>query len=90
MNELDPAELLRRAHCAHNDSKDPEHACIGQCTITRKGIYLDCMLCGDARHTIDSHVHFHRLTALLQCINIDITYVDTAAVRKMLEIFDEK
>lgn len=40
------AEQLRRAHCAHAKAGDPEHACIGRCTITREGIELDCKACG--------------------------------------------
>lgn len=46
---LDPdvfAQQLRRAHCAHADARDPEHVCVGICTITRDGVGLDCKLCG--------------------------------------------
>lgn len=41
MDEL--AQGLRRAHCSN---KERDHDCVGTCTITVKGIELDCKLCG--------------------------------------------
>ena len=42
---LDPdafAQQLRRAHCARAENQDPDHVCVGICTITRDGVALDC------------------------------------------------
>lgn len=40
------AEILRRSHCAHQRVDEPNHVCIGRCTITREGVQLDCAACG--------------------------------------------
>lgn len=40
---LDLAQSLRRSHCARGDD---EHECAGTCTITPRGVELDCKLCG--------------------------------------------
>lgn len=41
------AESLRRAHCAHERAADREHICVGECTITRSGVRLECVPCGN-------------------------------------------
>lgn len=46
---IDPgpfAQTLRRAHCSHEKAGDPEHICVGICTIKRDGVFLDCTACG--------------------------------------------
>jgi len=40
-------QALRRAHCSHADSADPEHQCVGSCLITPQGVKLSCKACGD-------------------------------------------
>lgn len=37
-------QALRRSHCSNTGK---EHACVGTCTITPKGVELSCSLCGD-------------------------------------------
>lgn len=40
------AETLRRAHCAHARSGEPDHACVGRVTVERSGTTFDCRACG--------------------------------------------
>lgn len=40
-------QALRRSHCAHADSSNPQHPCVGSCLITPQGVKLTCKLCGD-------------------------------------------
>jgi hypothetical protein len=39
-------QAIRRSHCSHADSDDPQHQCVGTCLITPQGITLDCKACG--------------------------------------------
>jgi hypothetical protein len=43
---LSVEEAVRRSHCDHPRAADPEHECVGKCTLTREGARLDCALCG--------------------------------------------
>ena len=44
------ANVYRRIHGVHCDRRgEPGHECKGKVTIDRKGITLQCPLCGDAR-----------------------------------------
>jgi hypothetical protein len=52
LNPAPFAEQLRRAHCAHASANDPEHACVGRCTITREGVELNCKLCGNGGESL--------------------------------------
>jgi hypothetical protein len=48
MSEGHPVEqAIRRSHCAHADSSDSKHPCVGSCLITPQGVTLTCKLCGD-------------------------------------------
>lgn len=40
-------QAIRRSHCSHDNRDDPDHGCAGTCTITAKGVTLECSLCGD-------------------------------------------
>lgn len=40
------AQTLSKAHCAHAHREQPDHACVGTCTIRRDGVELDCKSCG--------------------------------------------
>lgn len=46
------AQELRRAHCSHKDAGAEEHVCVGECTIKRDGVHLDCKLCGKGEELI--------------------------------------
>lgn len=53
MSEGHPVEqAIRRSHCAHADSSDPKHPCVGSCLITPQGVTLTCKLCGDDERRI--------------------------------------
>ena len=53
MSSEHPVEqAIRRSHCAHADSSDPQHPCVGSCLITPQGVTLTCKLCGDDERTI--------------------------------------
>jgi hypothetical protein len=45
-------QAIRRSHCAHADSSDPQHPCVGSCLITPQGVTLTCKLCGDDERSI--------------------------------------
>lgn len=45
-------QAIRRAHCAHAQSTDPQHQCVGSCLITPQGLTLTCKACGDDDRTI--------------------------------------
>lgn len=40
-------QALRKSHCSNGGK---EHACVGTCTITPRGVELDCSLCGKDKH----------------------------------------
>lgn len=40
-------QAIRRSHCAHVDSSDPQHPCVGSCLITPQGVTLTCKLCSN-------------------------------------------
>ena len=42
-DEIDKAQDLRRSHCARDDR---DHECVGEMTIARSEVRLDCRLCG--------------------------------------------
>lgn len=42
------AQALRVSHC----SSSGEHACVGTCKITQKGVELECTLCGSDKKPI--------------------------------------
>jgi len=39
-------DAIRRSHCSHDDKGKPDHRCAGTCTISPKGMTLECGLCG--------------------------------------------
>lgn len=47
MEDQSVEQAIRRAHCSHDKRDDPDHGCAGKCTITAKGVTLECSLCGD-------------------------------------------
>lgn len=52
MTTFDIAQALRRSHC---DRKGSEHDCVGEVTIKRGEICLDCKLCGKGSEIPDWH-----------------------------------
>ncbi len=45
--DFEMAQALRRSHC---DRKGGEHECVGEMTIKRGTVCLNCPLCGPAEH----------------------------------------
>jgi hypothetical protein len=44
------AQSLRVSHCSRGDA---DHPCVGTCTITPRGVELDCKLCGSDKQPIE-------------------------------------
>ena len=69
------AQALRRSHC---DKRGAEHECVGQVTIKRGEICLDCPLCGkgesypvwDAAIAMELELAFKATWVYLKSFNI--------------------
>lgn len=66
------AQAVRVSHCSRPDK---EHACVGVCTISAKGVELDCKLCGtDSQPLISEYVlrrDGKRAAAILESAGLD-------------------
>jgi hypothetical protein len=82
---LDPgpfAETLRRAHCAHGQAANPEHVCVGTCTIDRGGVRLECVACGsDSQPLAPSASEARGARAVVEAIGMDWSSLTPEAQR---------
>ena len=82
------AEAVRVSHCSH--PYPDKHKCIGKCTITPKGVYLECVQCGDTQTTIEDLPGYSRLSKILGYVGIDPSFLDPYVVRSMLDELNRK
>lgn len=76
------AEALRRAHCAALDAANPDHVCVGRCTITREGVELDCKRCGQASEPIaPTEIEARGARAVVEAIGMDWSSLTPEAQR---------
>lgn len=76
------AESLRRAHCAHAAAGNPEHVCVGRCTITREGVDLDCKLCGKGGESLaPTETEARGARAVVEAIGMDWSSLTPEAQR---------
>lgn len=82
------AEAVRVSHCSH--PYPDTHKCVGQCTITAKGVTLDCTICGEGQSLIADLPGYHRLSKILGFVGINIDLLDPYCVRSMLDELNRK
>jgi hypothetical protein len=90
---LDPdafAQQLRRAHCAHAEAQDPDHVCVGECTIRRGGVDLDCPVCGPGGEPLEPPSYKSAaVRRIFAAVGIDWTSLTLEARRAAVTAYED-
>lgn len=79
------AQALRVSHC----SNDGDHACVGTCKITQKGVELECTLCGSDKRPIAPSELLHEVKiakAVLAAVGLDWNILSDHTKRIVAEV----